>query len=246
MLQIGQSANFTFKIYDERGANTVSHVGMYVHFKGDISVANSDTSIVWDKHDGIKVTDPGKFFSDTTVSEHHDNNFAYVSIKFTPAKTMSDSSIVVRMWDDKLASIDLPIWGVIIIVDPNAPVQVKQVPSDQYGDYNTLVSLLDSDGYQTHPILHKIRSGADLSSIVNVYWIYDKGTDKLVMVETFKDGTMIGDTEFNLLKKQPEPTLTANNFVYVPMKNSGQNSEQKKALMLWEEARAKNILESTH
>src|SRR6185437_7710759 len=58
VLKTGQEDNFTFKIYDERGGNTISHVGMYIHFKGDASVANSDTSFVWDKHDGGKITDP--------------------------------------------------------------------------------------------------------------------------------------------------------------------------------------------
>ncbi|HET7336476.1 MAG TPA: choice-of-anchor U domain-containing protein, partial [Candidatus Nitrosotalea sp.] len=47
VLEIGQSANFTFKIYDERGSNTISHIGMYMHFKGDVIVTNSDMSIVW-------------------------------------------------------------------------------------------------------------------------------------------------------------------------------------------------------
>jgi len=244
VLQIGQSANFTFKIYDERGPDTISHVGMYVHFKGDVIVTNSDMSVVWDKHDGMTVTDSGKFFSNVTVSEHHDDNFAYVSIKFTPIKTMPDSSILMRMWDDKRASIDLPIWGAIIIVDPNAPVPVKEVPSNQYGDYNTLVKLLDVDGYQMPPILHKIRSGSDLSSTVDVYWIYDKGTDKLTMVETYKDGTIIGDTVYNLVKNPSQSTLTDHNYVFIPMQNNRQNPEQEKIVMQQEEVKAENIIES--
>ena len=246
VLQIGQSANFTFKIYDERGPDTISHVGMYVHFKGDVIVTNSDMSVVWDKHDGMTVTDSGKFFSNVTVSEHHDDNFAYVSIKFTPIKTMPDSSILMRMWDDKRASIDLPIWGAIIIVDPNAPVPVKEVPSNQYGDCNTLVSLLDSDGYQKPAILYKIKSGSDLSSAVNVYWVYDKGAEKLVMVETFQDGTIIGDTAFNLVKKSAEPTLTDHAYVYIPVQNNRQNSVQEKIMMHQEEMKAEKILESMH
>jgi len=246
VLQIGQSVIFTFKIYDERGPDTISHVGMYVHFKGDVIVTNSDTSVVWDKHDGITVTDSEKSFSNVTVSEHHDDNFAYVSIKFTPTKTMPDSSILMRMWDDKRASIDLPIWGAIIVVDPNAPIPVKEVPSNQYGDYNALVSLLDLDGYQKPAILYKIKSGSDLSPMVNVYWVYDKGAEKLVMMETFKDGTIIGDTAFNLVKKSTEPTLTDHAYVYIPVQNNRQNHEQEKAIMHQEEVKAKKILESMH
>ena len=219
---------------------------MYVHFKGDVIVTNSDMSVVWDKHDGITVTDSEKFFSNVRVSEHHDDNFAYVSIKFTPTKTMPDSSILMRMWDDKHASIDLPIWGAIIIVDPNAPVPVKEVPSNQYGDCNTLVSLLDSDGYQKPAILYKIKSGSDLSSAVNVYWVYDKGAEKLVMVETFQDGTIIGDTAFNLVKKSAEPTLTDHAYVYIPVQNNRQNSVQEKIMMHQEEMKAEKILESMH
>jgi hypothetical protein len=219
---------------------------MYMHFKGDAIVTNSDTSIVWDKHDGIKVTDPEKFFATTSVSKYYDNNFAYLSIQFTPAKAMADSTILMRMWDDKLASIDLPIRGAILIVDPNEPVLLKKVPSNQYGDYNTLVRLLDSDGYQVHPILHKIKGGSDLSSAVDVYWIYDKGTDKLVMLETFKDGTMIGNTVFNLLKKPVEPTLTDHDYVDMPIQNNRLNTESEKIVMHQEEVKAEKILESMH
>ena len=246
VLQMGQSANFTFKIYDERGPDTISHVGMYMHFKGDAIVTNSDMFIVWDKHDGITVTDPEKFFSNAAVSEHHDGNFAYVSIKFIPTKTMSDSSILMRMWDDKRASIDLPIWGAIIIVDPNTPVPVKEIPSNQYGDYDTLVGLLDSDGYQKPAILYKIKSGSDLSSIVNVYWIYYKSAEKLVMVETFKDGTIIGDTAFSLVKKPAEPTLTDHTYANIPVQNNRQNHEQEKSIMHHEEMKAEKILEYMH
>jgi YVTN family beta-propeller protein len=246
VLKIGQQDNFTFKIYDERGGSTVSHVGMYIHFKGDASVANSDTSISWDKHDGIQINDGGKFFSDIAVSEHHDDNFAYVSIKFTPQKIMSDSSILMRMWDDKLASVDLPINGAIIIVDPNAPVPVKQVPTDQYGDYHILVSLLDSDGYQMPPILHRIKDGSDLGPAVDVYWIYDKGVDKLVMVETFKGGDIIGDTVFNLQKKPAGPVLTDHDYIYIPAQNNRQDPSQEKSVMVQEELKAEKLLESMH
>jgi hypothetical protein len=110
-LRIGQSANYTFKIYDERGPSTVSHVGLYMNFKGDAVVTNSDTSIVWDKQTGIKVTDPKKFFSTASASMHHDSNFAYLSIKVTPAKTIPDSSMLMRMWDDQFTSMDLSIHG---------------------------------------------------------------------------------------------------------------------------------------
>ncbi|HVB66069.1 MAG TPA: hypothetical protein VND01_00065, partial [Candidatus Acidoferrales bacterium] len=243
-LHIGQSANFTFKIYDERGPDTISHVGMYIHFNGDAIVTHSDTSIVWDKHGGIKVTDPEKFFSDIAVSKHYDNNFVYMSIKFTPTKTMSDSSILMRMWDDKLASIDLPIRGAIIILDPNAPVQVKKVSTDHYSDYHTLVSLLDSDGYQMPTILNKIKSGAELSPSVDISWIYDKGTDKLVMVETFHNGKIIGDTVFNLYKKPAQPALTDHDYVFIPVQNNRQNPEQEQAVMHQEEVKAEKILES--
>jgi len=244
VLKTGQQDNFTFKIYDERGGSTISHVGMYIHFKGDASVANSDTSFVWDKKDGVQISDPGKLFTGANVTRHYDDNFAYVSITFTPTKTMPDSSIIMRMWDDKLASIDLPINGAIIIVDPNAPVQVTKVPDNQYGDYATLVKILDTDGYQMPPILHKIRGGSDLSSTVDVYWVYDKGTDNLTMVETYKDGTIIGNTVYNLVKEPSGPTVTDHNYVYIPIQNNRQNPEQEKIVMQQEEAKAEKIIQS--
>ena len=244
VLNLGQQDNFTFKIYDERGGSTISHVGMYIHFKGDTSVANSDTSFVWDKRDGFQISDPEKSFTNANVTRHYDGNFAYVSIKFTPVKAMPDSSIIMRMWDDKLASIDLPINGAIIIVDPNAPVQVTKVPDNQYGDYATLVKLLDSDGYAMPPILHKIRSGSDLSLTVDVYWVYDKETDKLTMVETYKDGTMIGDTVYNLVKMPAGPAITDHNYVYIPAQNNRQDIEQEKIVMQQEDVKAEKIVES--
>ncbi|MHB8546496.1 MAG: hypothetical protein ACYDAJ_07000 [Nitrosotalea sp.] len=94
---------------------------------------------------------------------------------------------------------------------------------------------LDSDGYQMPTILNKIKSGAELSSSVDMYWIYDKGTDKLTMVETFQDGKIIVYTVLNLFKKPAQPTLTDHDYVFIPVQNNRQNPGQEQVVMHQEE-----------
>ena len=184
LLQIGKQATFGFKIYDQRGAYTIRHVGMYFHFKGDPSVSNADTWISWDKYKGVDIHDPDNIFADSGMtypkpSVDLKTNGSYLDVTFTvvPVKPMPDSSLMMRMWDDKLASGDVPIWGAIVIVDPNAPVPVYKIPTDRYGDYVTLENILDKDGYNIPTLLNKLHA-LDTDSSVDINWVYDRGVDR--------------------------------------------------------------------
>lgn len=212
VLKIGKPANFGFKIFDERGAYTVSDVVMYFHFKGDPSAANADTWISWDKSRGHLIQDPNKIFSMTSVNTALNGNYLYANFTLVPQKTMPDSSLIMRMWDDKLALGDVPIWGAIVIVDPNASVPVKKIPTDQYGDYVTLEQMLDRDGYYIPVLLNKMHTMHDIYTSIDINWVYDKGVDKLSMVESDKSGNMLGTLVCNLAKAQMQPTVTDNNY----------------------------------
>jgi YVTN family beta-propeller protein len=231
VLTIGNPSTFDFKIFDERGGNTVSHVGMYLHFKGDVMVPKADTWIVWDKKDGIQVNDPGKLFSSVTVSTNVNGSYRDMTFTITPQKTMPDSALVMRMWDDKLASGDVPIWGAIIIVDPNAPVPVQKIPDNQYGDYATLQNMLDKDGYDIPSLLHHQRDMQQDYSSIDINWIYDKSNDKLTMIESDKSGNVLGDIVYNLYKKSQSPTATDHDYVYIPTQLNRQDTSAEQVAM---------------
>ncbi|NHI04024.1 hypothetical protein DYY67_1399 [Candidatus Nitrosotalea sp. TS] len=212
VLKIGTSANFGFKILDERGAYTISDVVMYFHFKGDPSAANADTWISWDKYRGTITHDPNKIFSSTSVNTTLNGKFMHANFMMIPQKTMPDSSLIMRMWDEKLAMGDVPIWGAIVIVDPNSPVYVKKIPTDQYGDYVTLENLLQRDGYDVPLLLNKMHTMHDIYTSIDINWVYDKGVDKLSMVESDKSGNLLGTLVCNLTKAQMQPTVTDHNY----------------------------------
>lgn len=244
ILKIDHPANFTFKMYDERGAYTISHVGMYFHFKGDPAVANADTWIGWDKHKGIDVHDPGKIFSKTLVNATIAGNYFNVTFTLIPQKAMPDSSLIMRMWDDKLALGDVPIWGAIVIVDPNAPVPVKKIATDQYDDYVILEQILDKDGYYTPPLLNKLHTMHDIYRSINADWIYDKGMDKLTLLESDHSGNILG-TLVTSLSKKSQPTLTDHNyFNFTTQELNRWDDDQENAAKLAEEQKAIKLLQS--
>lgn len=244
ILAIGQTVNFGFKVYDERGAYTISHVGMYLHFKGDSAVPNADTWISWDKYKGIDVHDPGKIFNKTSVKIKPFGKFLNVTFTLTPKNAMPDSNLIMRMWDDKLALGDVPIWGAIVIVDPNAPVPVKKVAADQYDDYVTLEQILDKDGYYTPPLLNKLHTMHDIYRSIDTDWIYDKDVDKLTLVESDHIGNILG-TLVTSLSKKSQPTLTDHNyFNFTTQELNRWDGDQENAAKLAEEQKAIKLLQS--
>ncbi len=244
VLQIGKPATFDFKIYDERGGYTISHVGMYFHFKGDPAVTNADTWISWDKYHGFDTHDPNKIFSKTSVDVKPEDKFFHVTFTMTPQKPMPDSSLIMRMWDDKLATGDVPIWGAIVIVDPNAPVPVKKIPTNQYSDYVILENLLDKDGYYIPILLNKLHDLREIYSSLDINWIYDKGANKLTLVESDKTGNLVGEVVSNLDKKVPQPTITDHDYVFIAQQLNRQDQASEGYAMIKEAQKTEKILQS--
>src|SRR5579885_32148 len=244
VLKIGKPANFTLKMYDERGAYTISHAGMYFHFKGDPAVNNADTWISWDKYKGIQTHDTNHILNDITVDTQIDGNYFRVMFTMTPQKTMPDSSLIFRMWDDKRAVGDVPIWGAIVIVDPNEPVPVKKVPENQYSDYATLQKILDGDGYYIPTMLNKFHAMPDIYTSLKINWVYDRGTDKLTMVQSDKSGNLLGTITCSLFKKTPQPTVTDHDyFIFTVQQLNRQNQTQEDLAKMTEAQKAVKILQ---
>lgn len=247
ILDIGRPANFTLKIYDERGAYTVSHAGMYFHFKGDVAVNNADTWISWNRYKGIDIHDPNKIFNKTSVDVKADGNFFDVTFIMVPKRTMPDSSLIFRMWDDKHAVGDVPIWGAIVIVDPNAPIPVKKVVDNQYEDYAVLQKTLDQDGYNIPILLNKMHGMHYVYTSLDINWVYDKGVAKLTMAESDKSGNLLGAITCNLTKKTVQPQITDHDyFLFTTQQLNRQNETQEDHAKIAEEQKAVKILESLH
>jgi hypothetical protein len=244
VLKIDNPATFSFKMYDERGAYTIAHAGMYFHFRGDPTVADADTWISWDRYKGIDAHDPGKIFSKTLVNATTVGNYFNVTFTLTPQKVMPDSSLIMRMWDEKLVVGDVPIWGAIVIVDPNAPVPVKKIATDQYDDYVTLEQILDKDGYYIPLLLNKLHTMHDVYSSLEINWVYDKGIDRLTLVESDHSDNVLGTLVTGLSKKS-QPTLTDHDyFHFIPQQLNRWNVDQENAAKLVEEQKAIKLLQS--
>ena len=243
VLKIGTPANFGFKIFDERGPYTISDVVMYFHFKGDPSPENADTWVSWDRARGEIAHDPNNIFAKTAVKTSINGSFLYANFTMIPQKPMPDSSLIMRMWDDKLAMGDVPIWGAIVIVDPNAKIPVKKIPTDQFGDYVMLERILDKDGYDIPTLLNKLHSMPDIYTSVDINWVYDKGVDKLAMVESDKSGNLMGTIVCNLTKKISQPSVTDHDFfTFTTTQLNRQDASQEDAAKLVEAQKAEKLL----
>jgi hypothetical protein len=244
ILKIGKPAIFSFKVYDERGPDTISHVGMYFHFKGDPSVVNANTWISWDKNKGLSVHDPDNLFSKTTVDTKINNNLLDITFTFTPQKVMPDSSLIMRMWDYEGVSGDVRVLGLFIIVDPNSQPQVKTIPSDRYHDYLDLEKTLGKDGYDVPALLHKLHSLPDLYSSLDIYWVYDKGAEKLTLVVSDKSENLLGTFSANLTNMQQPTVKDENHFNYSNDRLYRSDLNQENNAMQQEEEKAIKLLES--
>lgn len=216
---------------------------MYFHFKGDPSPENADTWISWDRARGEIAHDPNNIFSKTSAKANINGTFLLANFTLVPKKPMPDSSLIMRMWDDKLAMGDVPIWGAIVIVDPNAKIPVKKILADQYGDYVTLERILDKDGYDIPILLNKLHSMPEVYTSVDINWVYDKGVDKLAMVESDKSGNLMGTIVCNLTKKTLQPSVTDHDFFTFTTKPlNRQDSAQEDAAKFAEEQKAEKLV----
>jgi hypothetical protein len=235
VLALDKPVTITIKQTMTRGSQTWQHVMLFMNFGDkDTTTGNADTWMILDKHDGVQVHDPHGFI--TNVGAHNDFT-AYgmnTTFTFTPVKKMSDSDMIIRVWDSRLSQTDATVSGAIVFGD--APVAAApMIKPDWIQVFTTSAAAddaIEGAGYLKPLVLGKIAtseqvwSGSDGGSVL---WFFDTKNITIAQVIYDSHGKVVGHIIIEPLVK--DPTLTGIASSYAGNHLSIQNTdEMKKAL----------------
>ncbi len=207
VLPLDKPATITIKQGFERASPFWQHVMVFMNFNGkDTMSGNADTWISVDKTDGVQVHDPNGFVTNVSVN----NNFtAYgmtTTFAFTPVKQMSDSNMVIRVWDDQLRQTDAYVDGAILLGDAPTPAKPMQKPDwlQVFSNLKDADNAVESAGF-VKPILFAHISTTNQIWIEpkmggNVLWFFDTKDAQVAVIIYDNKGNMLDEHAEQLVK----------------------------------------------
>ena len=213
-LALDKPATITIKQGLTRGSPFWQHAMVFMNFGGkDTITGNADTWISVDKNDGLQVHDPNGFLTNVSANNTFIAYGMTTTFTFTPVKQMSDSNLIIRVWDNQNRQTDAFVEGAVLLGD--APV-VKQVVYPvgvvKYIDFRTLSDAISADGYSKAKIMAHIQSDASVFSTTQVngvntnhynsqvYWLVDNNSHKLTLIIADENGNTIASYTEQLTK----------------------------------------------
>ncbi len=213
-LSLGKPATISIKQGLTRGSQFWQHAMVFMNFGGkDTITGNADTWISVDRNAGLQVHDPNGFLTNVSVNNTFIAYGMTTTFTFTPVKQMSDSNLIIRVWDNQNRQTDAFVEGAVLLGD--APV-VKQVVYPvgvvKYIDFRTLSDAISADGYSKAKIMAHIQSDASVFSTTQVngvntnhynsqvYWLVDNNSHKLTLIIADENGNTIASYTEQLTK----------------------------------------------
>lgn len=99
-VETGTNLQIKLKMYEDNGASNIQDVQLYMNLPGTaISVEDSDTYILYEKGNPVKVIDPNGLFSSVKQATSLNGNYLVLTYNITFAKPMKKSDIIVKTWD---------------------------------------------------------------------------------------------------------------------------------------------------
>ncbi len=130
-IDIGEPIKFQMVFYEQRD---LEHVSIYMNLRDGKADDQSDTYILFEKREPIKIVDKNGFFEDVNVEiiEGEDNKkFAVFEIKF--AKAMETSDLIYKSWDFDRRGVTVTVYDALKVseVAPESEVvSESEVPKD--------------------------------------------------------------------------------------------------------------------
>jgi len=200
VLSLDTPVTITIKQSMTRGASTWQHVMLFMNFGGkDTTTGNADTWMSIDKRDGVQVHDPNGFV--TNVGVHNDFN-AYdmnTTFTFTPVKQMTDSNMIIRVWDNRLSQTDANVDGAIVfgvapvIAEPIVKPDWIQVFTNMHdADY-----AVENAGFVKPLLFSHISTVSQVWPDANtghVLWFYDTKDAQVALFVYDSNGNVVGKT----------------------------------------------------
>lgn len=156
ILKVGEPAEITLKIYDNRGYGELKHVelslGHEEKFLSGVMVSHHPVTIEWSKtFDGktsIVTLDKQKLVKDVSVEVLDNSPIIGVKFNFTPIQEFDASTIVTKIWDDRRNDNSNYFHNALnIISDEPVPLlinSVKSIPAKISEEKTTEKTVTDS------------------------------------------------------------------------------------------------------
>jgi len=128
-IQAGEPTTLKNVFYDY---DKIEHISMYLNLRdAKDSIRHSDTQIIWNAGEPLKIIDPNGFFESVNVIVIEDEvglkKEAIFEIVF--AKGMETTDMILRQWDENLSSRDTIIKDALMILPP-PPEEENQAEED--------------------------------------------------------------------------------------------------------------------
>jgi len=138
-----EKLTFTFDLFENQGINNLEHVAFYMNIRGDETVEDSDTYIIFEKGQPAYITDPHGLFADATFELSQKDAWNLV-LKFdmTFAKAMDTSHVILKIWDLDKNSSEKKFLDAFQVLDPSAVIseeEFKPTTTDQ-GEFESSIS----------------------------------------------------------------------------------------------------------
>jgi hypothetical protein len=205
IMPLNQSVTITVKQTMTRGAQTWQHVMLFMNFGGKDTISgNADTWMIIDKKDGVQVHDPHNFVTNVGI---HNVLTAYevdTTFTFTPVKQMSDSNMIIRVWDNRLMQTDAYVMGAIVF--GNVPIAASPVVKPDW--IQVFTNLKDADnavesaGYLKPVVFAHISTVNQVWTVPNtghVLWFFDTKDAQAALY--------IYDSNGNVMEQMMEPLV---------------------------------------
>jgi len=247
-LPLNKPATISVKEELQRGSPFWQHVMVFLNFGGKGTITgNADTWISIDKTDGVQIHDPNGFISHVSAGNDFTAYGLTTTFKFTPVKDMTDSNVIVRVWDNQGRQNDAIVNGAILLGEaPKAPEPAK-IPNylHVYSNLKDADLAVESAGY-IKPVLFAHISNSDQiwkgSLGGNVLWFFDTKDNQVAELTYDANGNMLNEKGEELVKATT--ILIGKDTSYAGNHLDRQNVDQMKQAQKDQEMRALITMES--
>jgi hypothetical protein len=246
VMPLDQPVTIAIKQSMTRGSQTWQHVMLLMNFGGkDTITGNADTWMILDKTDGIQVHDPNGFI--TNVSVHNDLTAydMHTTFTFTPVKQMSDSNMIIRVWDNRLMQTDAYVMGAMVFGDVPTPVVPMQKPNwiQVFTNLKDADNAIESAGFLKPEVLAHISTVNQVwiePNTGHVLWFFDTKDVQVARVIYDANGNVVGETIEQLVK---DSTPTGKDISSTGNHLSRQNTDAMNQVLAQQELNAKQTID---
>jgi hypothetical protein len=129
---------------------------------------------------------------------------------FTPVKQMSDSNMIIRVWDNQLRQTDAFVEGAILLGDAPTPAKPMQKPDwiQVFSNLKDADNAVESAGFIKPILFAHISTTSQVWAVPNtghVLWFFDTKDAQVALINYDINGNMVNENAEQLVKA---PTIT--------------------------------------